>query len=149
MIGPAFLSLVANADFYCSGAHPYGFTNVAVFDLGTGQPPDPTLWFLPTVKVSLIEEGEGGSTLEKSISSEGLVEAYRAATHHECDETYSDDQSFLIWPDPDSRKVIIQADRLPGCCAACGIESGLTLEQARNLGFSEKFLQAISDALHQ
>jgi hypothetical protein len=41
---------------------------------------------------------------------------------------------------------MIQADRLPGCCQACGIETGLTLEQARKFGFSEAFLQAISDA---
>ena len=146
MLGPAFLSFVANMDFYCGGAHPYGFTSVGIVDLGTGQPADPTAWFLPVVKASVIEENEDDSALEKSISVVGLVGAYREATHHECDDIYSDDQSFLIWPDADSGKVVIQADRLPGCCEACGIRISLTLEQARKLGFSKAFLQTISDA---
>ena len=149
MLGPTFLSLVATAGFYCGGAHPYGFTSVAVFDLRTGDPADPIAWFLPSLKASLIEEDEEDSTLERSISVAELLQAYREATHHECDETYSEGQSFLIWPDAKSGKVMIQADRLPGCCEACGIETGLTLEQARKLGFVEAFLQAISDAHHQ
>jgi hypothetical protein len=146
MLGPAFLSLVATTGFYCGGAHPYGFTSAAIFDLRTGEPADLLMWFLPSLKVSLVEEGAEDSALEKSVLVLGLLQAYREATHHECDQTYSDDQSFLIWPDANSGKVMIQADRLPGCCEACGIETGLTLEQARKLGFSEAFLRAISDA---
>jgi len=146
MLGPAFLSLVATTDFYCGGAHPYGFTSAAIFDLRSGEPAEVLRWFLPSLKVSLVEEGTEEPALEKSVSVVGLLEVYREATHHECDETFSDDQSFVIWPDANLGKVMIQADRLPGCCQACGIETGLTLEQARRLGFSEAFLQAISDA---
>ncbi len=148
MSGPTFLSLVATAGFYCGGAHPYGFTSAAVFDLRTGEPADPLAWFLPSLKVSLVDEDEKDS-LEKSVLVAGLLQAYREATHHECDDTYPDDQQFLIWPDAKSGKVMIRADRLPGCCEACGIETGLTLKQARKLGFSEAFLQAISDAHQQ
>lgn len=147
MLGPVFLSLVATTGFYCGGAHPYGFTSAAVFDLRTGEPNDSHKWFLPSFRVSFV--GEDETPLEKSVRVAGLLQAYREATHHECDETYSEDQSFLIWPDAKSGKVMIQADRLPGCCEACGIETGLTLEQARKLGFVEAFLQAISDAHHQ
>jgi hypothetical protein len=146
MLGPTFLSLVATSGFYCGGAHPYGFTSAAVFDLRTGEPADVHAWFQPSLKVSPVEDDDANSALEKSVSVDGLLQAYREATHHECDQTYPDDQSFLIWPDANSGKVMIQADRLPGCCEACGIETGLTLEQARKLGFSETFLQAISDA---
>jgi hypothetical protein len=146
MSGPAFLSLVATTDFYCGGAHPYEFTSVAVFDLRTGEPADLLAWFLPSLKESFVEEDKEDSALEKSVSIVRLLQAYREATHHECDDTYSNDQSFLIWPDANLGKVMIQADRLPGCCQACGIETGLTLEEARRLGFSETFLQAISDA---
>lgn len=146
MLGPAFLSLIATTDFYCGGAHPYGYSSAAVFDLRNGEPADVHAWFLPSLKVSLVEEDEADSALEKSISAAGLLRAYEEATHHECDQTYSDDQSFQIWPDANSGKVMIQADRLPGCCEACGIEVDLTLEQAGKLGFSETFLQSISDA---
>jgi hypothetical protein len=146
MAGPVFLSLVATTSFYCGGAHPYRFTNAAIFDLRTGEPADLLVWFLPSLKVSLVEEGTEDSALEQSVLAGGLLQVYREATHHDCDETFSDDQSFLIWPDANSGKVMIQADRLPGCCQACGIETGLTLEQARKFGFSEAFLQAISDA---
>lgn len=146
MLGPALLSFVATTSFYCGGAHPYGFTDAAVFDLKTGNPADPISCFQPSRKVSPVEDDDANSALEKSVSVEGLLQAYREATHHECDQTYSDDQSFLIWPDANLGKVMIQADRLPGCCEACGIETGITLEQARKLGFSETFLQTISDA---
>jgi hypothetical protein len=146
MLGPAFLSLVANTDFYCGEVHPYGFTDVAVFDLRTGQPADQVKWFLPTVNLSLVDEDEQAPGLDRLISVPGLVEAYRAATRHECDDTYSNDQPFLIWPDAKSGKVMMQADRLPGCCEACGIETGLTLDEARKLGFSESFLQAVNEA---
>lgn len=149
MRGPAFLSIVATTDFYCGGAHPYGFTSAAVFDLKTGQPADPSAWLLPSAKASLVQEDERNVSLEKSVSAAGLLQAYRNSTHHECDDTFSDDQSFLIWPDAKSREVKIQADHLPGCCEACGIETGFTLEKARELGFTELFLQAISDAHRQ
>lgn len=148
MSGPELLSLVAATDTYCGGAHPYGFTSVAVFDLTTGEPADPTTWFLPNIKVSFAEEDDESSALEKSASVAGLVGTYGEATHHECDDIFSDGQPFLIWPDANSGKVAVQADRLPGCCEACGIEVDLTLEQARKLGFSETFLQSIRDAHH-
>lgn len=146
MSGPTFLSLVATTGFYCGGVHSYGYTRAAVFDLSTGERADPLRWFQPSLKVSLVEEDEDNPALERSVSSVGLLQAYREATHHKCDQTFSDDQPFVIWPDENSRKVVIQADRLPGCCQACGIEIGLTLEQARKLGFSQTFLHAISDA---
>jgi hypothetical protein len=146
MLGPALLSLVATTDFYCGGAHPYGFTSAAVFDLRTGEPADVRAWFLSSLKSSFDEDGKEDSAMEKSISVEGLVAAYQEATHHQCEDVYSDQQAFLIWPDAKSGKVMIQADRLPGCCDACGIEIGLAPEQARKLGFSETFLQAIRDA---
>jgi hypothetical protein len=146
MSGPVFLSLVATTGFYCGGAHPYGYTSAAVFDLSTGERVDPLRWFQPSLKVSLVEEDTDNPALEKSVSAVGLLEAYREATNHECDQTFWDDQPFLIWPDGNSDKVVIQAVRLPGCCQACGIEIGLTLEQARKLGFSGTFLEAVSDA---
>ena len=149
MVGPIFLSLVATSEFYCGGAHPYGFTSAAVFDLRTGELADPLKWFQPSVKVSISDEGENSAALEKSLSVPRLLTAYRDATHHECDDQYPDDQSFLVWPDERSGKVVIQADRLSGCCEACGIEAGLTMELARELGFSETFLQSIADAHQQ
>lgn len=146
MLGPALLSFVATTGFYCGGPHPYGFTDAAVFDLKTGDPADPISWFLPSLKISVVEENEGDISLEKSVRVAGLPQAYREATHHECDGLFSDGQTFLIWPDAKSGEVMIQADRLPGCCEACGIEIGLNLDEARKLGFSEAFLQPISDA---
>ena len=146
MLGPAIISLVATTDFYCGGAHPYGFTDAVVFDLKTGRPSDLITWFLPSLNASLIEGDEKSPALEKSVLVPGLLRLYREATHHECDGTYSDDQSFLVWPDANSGRVMMQADRLPGCCQACGIETGLTSEQARKFGFSEVFLQEIDDA---
>jgi hypothetical protein len=151
MLGPVFLSLVAKMDLKCSGGHPYSFTDVVVFNLRTGEPVDPRSWFLPSLQASLSEGSEEYPTqenppLEKSVLVTGLLKAYQEATDHSCDEAYRPNQSFLVWPDANSGRVMVQASHLGGCCQACGVEVGLTLEQARKFGFSETFLQAITHA---
>lgn len=148
MNGPTFLSLVASTGFYCGGAHPYEYTDVAVFNLQTGEPADSVEWFDPSSKASVVTDENEDSSLEKSVFEPQLLSFYRESTRHECDDTYPDDQSFLIWPDAKSGKVMVQADRLPGCCEACGIAIGLNLEQARKVGFAKPFLQSIEDG-HQ
>lgn len=146
MQGPILLSILADTDFYCGGAHSYGYTNAAIFDLKAGEPADPLTWFNPSIKASLADQDDDGSAVEKSHVVAGLLKAYNDATHGECHDIFPADQSFLIWPDAKLGAVMIQADRLPGCCEACGIEVSLTLEQARKLGFSETFLQTVAEA---
>jgi hypothetical protein len=115
MSGPTFLSLVAQTDFYCGGAHPYGFTDAAVFDLATGESVDPLKWFEPSANASWWDKEEKETTLERSVSVLGLIAVYKEMTGHGCYETFEENQAFLIWPDAASGKVMIQADHLPGC----------------------------------
>jgi len=147
MHGPAYLSLVATNSFFCGGVHPYMFTEVAVFDLKTGEPADPLKWFESSSNASYAADVEQPDPpLEKSISARGLLPKYRELTNHECDNVYTESQPFLIWPDASSGHVILVADVLAGCCRSCDVETGLTLEQARKLGFDESFLKAIQEA---
>jgi hypothetical protein len=146
MAGPAYLSFLSTTDFFCGGAHPYGYTEIAIFDLTTGEPANPLAWFEPSAKISYGEETESDRFLERSVSTSDLLPVYRELTRHECDDTYPVDQPFLVWPDAKFGTVMIQADHLPGCCEACGIAVSLKPEQARKLGFSESFLQAIDEA---
>lgn len=146
MLGPTFLSLLANTGFYCGGAHPYGFTSVVAFALDTGEPVDPLKWFTPGSNVSYADVDEPAPPIEKSISAPDLVPTYKELTKHECDDLYKESQPFLIWPDASTGQVMIEADALPGCCEACGYEVGIALDQARRLGFADDFLSSIQQA---
>ena len=146
MMGPAFLSLMADTGFYCGGAHPSGFTSVVAFTLDTGEPVDPLKWFKPGTNVSYADVDEPGPPVEKSISAPDLIPTYKELTKHECDDLYQDSQPFIIWPDAAIGQVMIEADALPGCCEACGYEVGITLDLARKLGFAEDFLASIQQA---
>jgi hypothetical protein len=148
--GPAYLSLLADTGFYCGGAHPYAYTDAAVFDLRTGDPADPLKWFESSSNASYGTEWmQPDPPLEKSISALGLLAMYRELTKHQCDDVYTDSQAFLIWPDAASGRVMLEADGLGGCCQACGIEVGLTVDEARELGFDEGFLHSVQEAHRQ
>jgi hypothetical protein len=146
MLGPRYLSLLSTNFVFCGGAHPDTYTDAAAFDLRTGNEVDPLDWFSPSAHPTYWDPDEKPAGLERSISVPGMVAIYEEFTAHDCDDTFEENQAFLLWPDAASGKVMIQADHLPGCCEACGTAVGLTAEQARLLGFTEEFLLSIAEA---
>ena len=146
MRGPRFLSMVASDGFYCGGAHPDDDLTVLVFDLDTGQEVD---W------ISLVDKGTGASQAKNVLGDEGgtrplvlpkLQAMYAAGEEEYCREAFQDERSFFLWPDAESGTLVAEVAGLSHADIPCKIESKLTLQQARGLGFAEPLLQAIEEA---
>jgi hypothetical protein len=143
MRGPKYVSEVADVVFYCGGAHPYVYTDVAVFDLDTGAPVVPSTLLAPSANATQADESPQDGALESSTVFPALLPIYEELTRHDCDDVIEQSKSFLIWPDEGTGHVVVQPDQLPGAAAGCGVPAQLTLDQARKLGFDDKLLNAI------
>lgn len=146
MAGPHFLSLVASDDAFCGGAHPNSDQMALVFDMTTGAPVNWT---------ALVAKSTGASSYTDTIMDGSTVGALIlpalqkmniAAADADCKDAFGDPQSFLLWPDAKSDTLVAQPFDLPYAAQACAQEIQLTIEQARNLGFSESLLSAIEQA---
>lgn len=146
MAGPHFLSLVASDDTFCGGAHPNGDQMALVFDMTTGVPVNWT---------TLVAKSAGASSYSDTITDGSTVGALILpalqkmnidAADADCKDAFGDPQSFLLWPDAKSGTLVAQPFDLPHVVQACAQEIHLTIEQARNLGFSETLLSAIEQA---
>jgi len=149
MTGPRFLSLVAADDTNCGGAHPNEDRMAMVFDMTTGAPVN-WLALLPKSAgaSSFVDSVEDGSKMGALVLP-ALQAINLAKASDECKEAFQDSQSFLIWPDAQHETLVAQAFDLPHAADACAIELGLTMEQARKLGFDESVLRAIEQAHRQ
>jgi hypothetical protein len=146
MAGPQFLSLVASDEAFCGGAHPNSDQMALVFDMSTGAPVNWT---------ALVAKSTGASSYTDTIMDGSTVGALIlpalqkmniAAADASCKDAFADPQSFLLWPDAKSDTLVAQPFDLPQAVQACAQEIHLTIEQARNLGFSESLLSAIEQA---
>lgn len=149
MEGPRLLSLVANDEIYCGGAHPQNDTMAMVFDMTTGAPVN---W------PAMVAASKGASTYSDTVSDGATVGALvlpalaklnAAAASDDCKDAFRDQQSFQLWPDAKSGALVAMAFDLPHAAAVCAVEIPLTLEQARDFGFDGSLLSAIEQAHRQ
>jgi hypothetical protein len=146
MTGPRFLSLVATDEFDCGGAHPNSEVMAMVFDMTTGAPVNWPAQFPQSARASSFVDLVGDGSKVGALVLPALLKIYAAAASEECKDTFQDSQSFLIWPDVQHGTLVAQAFDLPHVAQACADEFGLTIEQARKLGFDESVLRAIEQA---
>lgn len=144
MAGPRYLSYLITDSNFCGGAHPNFSESALVFDLQTGSP------------VNWIAQLEGReSKLQpaadwNSIPAQQVVDSSLQAFYaeHLSDDgcrtivREDDDLSLLIWPDAKLRKLVLGSN-LRHVIEACAEHVMISAEQARQLGFSETFLQTI------
>jgi hypothetical protein len=149
MTGPRFLSLVATDEIDCGGAHPNSDVMAMVFDMTTGTPVNWPAQFPQSAGASSFVDLVGDGSKVGALVLPALLKMYAAAASEECKDAFQDPQSFLIWPDAQHGTLVVQAFDLPHVTQACANEFGLTMEQARKLGFDESVLSAIEQAHHQ
>lgn len=134
MRGPRFLSMVAQDDPFCGGAHPDADTLALVFDHNTGRPVD---WrrLLPSSLISstTLVTGLGGSR-EGLVLSPRLLSLYRnrypakpkdidPADRDECRDSVQD--GFTIWLDAPTQGLMIQPTAQNFAAAACAVPISL------------------------
>jgi hypothetical protein len=137
---------VATDDIYCGGAHPSSDVMAMVFDMTTGTPVNWPAQFPQSAGASSFVDLVGDGSKVGALVLPALLKIYAAAASKECKDIFEDSQSFLIWPDAQRGTLVAQAFDLPHVAQACADEFGLTMEQARKLGFDESILSAIEQA---
>ncbi|MGB6973044.1 MAG: hypothetical protein WBD67_00015 [Terracidiphilus sp.] len=149
MTGPRFVSMVATDDWFCGGVHPDWDRTVLLFDLATGRIAEWSNLIKKTAGWSLYSESTAvGSVAEGIILPELKVLSIENAVM-DCKDVYNASQAYLLWPDAKKGVLVAWPWGVPHAGQACAENIALTTAQARAMGFSEVFLQAIEQAHKQ
>lgn len=149
MTGPRFLSLVATDEADCGGAHPDSDTLAMVFDLTTGAPANWVTLLAKSANASTYSDSITDGTKVGALVVPALLAMSKAKADADCKDAFQDPQSYQLWPDAKSGKLIAEPFDLPHAVAACAEDLALTTDQARKLGFDEGLLGAIEQAHRQ
>jgi len=144
MRGPVLLSMVANDEVFCGGAHPDSDTTAMVFDLGTGKRVDWQTYFSEPLEGPSDTMSDGG--IENGLVIPALREMSLLSAVPDCRTAFVEDQSYLIWPDAKRGVLIALPVDLPHVVAACADQISLTPEKALALGFTAPLIDAIQQA---
>lgn len=157
MAGPRLLSLRANGQIFCGGLHPDPYDAALVFDLTTGELLDgsPLLENNSAIKTTPTKDTVHYPQSDKFvISGTALDDLVIAAANDSCKESLQEIEHdpastilYSVWPDAKSDQVVVKPVSLSyQDYLMCSEEVGIPLAEARKLGFSESFLQAIDEA---
>jgi hypothetical protein len=155
MRGPAFVSVIAQDEYDCGGAHPDGSTLALTYDLSTGGPID---WshYLPAKYAA--EQGRSTAsdgTIVGTVTARALLDWYRVVALEQLDASLKADckdvldgsvQGVVLWIDARRGGVALQAADLPHVVAACAAQVVMPLSELRKLGASAKLIDAIDTA---
>jgi hypothetical protein len=148
MRGPRFIAMTAKETSFCSRAYPLNDHAAVVFDMTTGELLN---WekFLAAVADASATSGKSidGAT-SPEIVMPSLAELAVGRADPECKRALeeSGELVFQIWPDAKRGQLMIKATGQPHVTQACEETIGLSISEARKLGFSREVLEAIKQA---
>lgn len=158
MAGPRLLSLRASGTIFCGGGHPDPYDAALVFDLATGELLDGST---VVEKNSTIKTKPSKDIVQYPQSDKFLISAPAldsmliAAADNNCKESLQEIRQdpdlspilYSVWPDAKMNDVVVKPVSLSYLnYLMCSEEVHIPLAEARKLGFSESFLQAIDEA---
>jgi hypothetical protein len=154
MNGPRFVSMIADESQACEGAYPLNALIPIVFDMNTGERIDwKSLSPGGTGVFAGAEESPDGTSspglfipaLMKLAVSRATGDCREAMQHF--DHLGQDsDLPFVVWPDAKRGLLMTKASGWPHVIQACEEKIGLTIAEARKLGFSEELLVSLEQA---
>ncbi len=146
LAGPRFLSLVANDEESCGGAHPDISTLALVYDLGAGRPVD----WKPLLGPRLVTETSADTVIDGTtigmIGSKTLRDLYVRTDKpdKDCAEALADPGlHFVAWLDGKRRALVIQPV-LPHVVAACADDAAIPAVDLRRLGADPALTAALA-----
>ncbi len=154
MNGPRFVSMIADETQVCTGAYPLNAFIPIVFDMKTGERVDwKSLTPSETDVFAGAEESPDGTSSPGLLIPPLMKLAVSRATE-DCKEALQDfdhvgqnsDLPFVVWPDAKRGLLMTKASGLPHVVQACEEKIGLTIAEARKLGFSEELLGSLERA---
>ena len=146
MAGPRVLSLVANDEESCGGAHPDNSTLALVYDLSTGRPVDWRQMLGPRLVAYTNTDTVIDGTTIGMIGSKALRDVYVRARKpdKDCADVLTDPGlNFVAWLDGKRHGLAIQPV-LPHVVAACGDDVTVPLPDLRRLGADPALTSALA-----
>ncbi|MFZ0273103.1 MAG: hypothetical protein WB524_15390 [Acidobacteriaceae bacterium] len=146
MRGPRFVSMVADQTQFCGGAYPDNDFFALVFDMTTGGLIDWKTFVSDTEDFEVINRDVDG-TASSQLIMPSLSSVVVSRADGECKQALEEENlSFLVWPDAKSGVLMVNPTGLPHVVQACEEPLGLTIDQARKLGFSDALLDSVAQA---
>jgi hypothetical protein len=156
MNGPRFVSMIAEESQACEGAYPLNAFIPIVFDMNTGDRIDWKSLSPGGTGVFAGAEQSPDGTASPGLFIPSLMRLAVSRATGDCKEPMqhfdhlgqNSDLPFVIWPDAKRGLLMTKASGLPHVVQACEEKIGLTITEARKLGFSQELLDSLEQA-HQ
>ncbi|MGD0902917.1 MAG: hypothetical protein ABR924_08235 [Terracidiphilus sp.] len=148
MRGPRFIAMTATETSFCSRSYPLNDHAAVVFDMTTGELVNWEKFLAATDGAAeTSDKSEDGAT-SSDIVMPSLSELAVGRADPECKRALEDfgELVFQIWPDARRGQLMIKATGQPHVTQACEETIGLSISEARKLGFSRELLNAIEQA---
>jgi hypothetical protein len=155
MRGPGFISLVAQDEYDCGGAHPDGSTLALTYDLSTGGPIDWSHYLPAGWAAAQGRSTASDGTIVGTVTAAAMLAWYRKTALEQMDASRKADcqdvvetnvQGVILWIDAAKAGVAVEAADLPHVVAACVERVVLPLAQLRRIGASTRLIDAIDTA---
>jgi hypothetical protein len=151
LIGAHFVSLLAQGNMSCGGAHPNFIAEVLVFDLSTGERVD---WrkLLPASLLAEPGRASGGAHLPTdAIASPALTalfvdESEKEGVGADCKEAFAEQEmNFAFWPDAKAKGLAMRAANLLHWAEGpCSGPATIPNETLKRLGFDALLIEDIA-----
>ncbi len=149
MRGPRFIAMTATETSFCSRSYPLNDHAAIVFDMTTGELLNWEEFLAAVADASATSWKSIDGAISPEIVMPSLTELAVGRADPECKSALEDSGlQFEIWPDARRGQLMIKATGQPHVTQACEETIGLSISEARKLGFSKEFLNAIEQA-HQ
>jgi hypothetical protein len=146
MRGPRFVSMVADETQFCGGAYPDNDFLALVFDMTTGGLIDWEKFVSSTEDFEVTDRVVDGAS-SSLLTMPSLSSLVVSRANGECKQALQEENlSFLVWPDAKSGVLMVKPTGLPHVAQACEETLGLTIDEARKLGFSDALLDSLAQA---
>lgn len=159
MAGPHYLSLQASGRIMCGGPRPDPYDAALVFDLATGELLDGTTIVRKKSEIKVVKATKISRYPQSDkflLSSPALDDMLMASANDNCKESLREVEHdpnlygqilYSVWPDAKKNQVVVKPISLSYLdYLMCSEEIDIPLAQARKLGFTKSFLQAIDEA---
>jgi hypothetical protein len=147
MRGPRFISMVTEQTHVCNGSYPQNSFYAIVLDMRTGKPIEEDVLLTDAEHdlgaVNPRVDGIVFHELRMASLSAVVVDRAKGGCKKDLNQAAL---SFWAWPDSATRLLMVRPSGIPHVIESCEVPIGLTVDEARRLGFGSELLDALRRA---
>ena len=156
LIGAYFVSLLAQGNMSCGGAHPNFIAEAWVFDLRTGERVDGRKLLPASLLAEPGRASNGTAAPTDAIASPALTalfvdESVKEGVDADCKEAFGEQtMTFVFWPDAKAKGLAMRAaDLLHWAEGPCSGPATIPIERLKRLGFDALLIEDIVSGRYQ